>query len=154
MKSTFIFPLLPILLHIAAFAGNANIIANAHPISVSVSSDPTNITHHPHHHYHHHHQHQHQHHEPLNSTMLIGENKIECTICSYVASGLNSTIFNNPKILAKVTTEVQKICDAVPPKEQPECINAAINIAPYVLQQVGDFIAEEGCVDLGICPAN
>jgi hypothetical protein len=153
MKSTFIFPLLPILLHIAAFAGNAN----AHPISVSVSSDTTNITHHPHHHYHHHHHHhqqQQQHHETLNSTMLIGENKIECTICSYVASGLNSTIFNNPKILAKVTSEIQKMCDAVPPKEQPECINAATNIAPYVLQQVGDFIAEEGCVDLGICPAN
>lgn len=77
---------------------------------------------------------------------------IECKMCSYVVTKLNTTLFNNPKVIAFVTADIEKICNILPESVKPECNNAAINIAPIVLQQVGVFIADEGCQELGICP--
>lgn len=76
---------------------------------------------------------------------------IECKMCSYVATKLNISLFHNPKVLAIVTADIEKICNILPEGVQPECNNAAVNIAPIVLEQVGDFIADEGCQELGIC---
>jgi hypothetical protein len=77
---------------------------------------------------------------------------IDCKMCTYVATRLNTTIFNNPTILSIVTTDIEKICDFLPSSIRNDCINAAVNVAPIVLQQVGVFVADEGCIELGICP--
>ena len=77
---------------------------------------------------------------------------IDCKMCTYVATRLNTTIFNNPTILSIVTTDIEKICDFLPSSIRNDCINAAVNVAPVVLQQLGVFIADEGCIELGICP--
>jgi hypothetical protein len=77
---------------------------------------------------------------------------IDCKMCTYVATRLNTTIFNNPTILSIVTTDIEKICDFLPSSIRNDCINAAVNVAPIVLQQIGVFVADEGCIELGICP--
>lgn len=77
---------------------------------------------------------------------------IDCKMCTYVATRLNATIFNNPTVLSIVTTDIEKICDFLPASIRTDCINAAINVAPVIIQQIGVFIADEGCIELGICP--
>ena len=77
---------------------------------------------------------------------------IDCKMCTYVATRLNSTIFNNPTVISIVTTDIEKICVFLPSSVRNDCINAAINIAPVIIQQIGVFIADEGCIELGICP--
>jgi hypothetical protein len=77
---------------------------------------------------------------------------IDCKMCTYIATRLNTTIFHNPTILSIVTTDIEKICDFLPSSIRNDCINAAVNVAPIVLQQVGVFVADEGCIELGICP--
>ena len=78
--------------------------------------------------------------------------EVECKMCSYVATELNTTLFHNPKVLGIITNDIEKICTFLPTTVQNECINAAVNIAPIVLAQVGEFIADQGCQELGICP--
>jgi hypothetical protein len=75
-------------------------------------------------------------------------------MCSYVASKLNTTLFHNPKVIDFVTSDIEKICKVLPESVQIECNNAAINIAPVILQQIGIFIADEGCQELDICPGH
>lgn len=77
---------------------------------------------------------------------------IDCKMCTYVATRLNTTLFHNPTVLSIVTTDIEKICDFLPSSIRNDCINAAVNVAPIVLQQIGVFIADEGCIELGICP--
>ena len=80
--------------------------------------------------------------------------EVECKMCSYVATELNTTLFHNPKVLGIITTDIEKICTFLPTSVQTECMNAAVNIAPIVLDQVGEFIADQGCEELGICPGS
>ena len=77
---------------------------------------------------------------------------IDCKICEYVTSHLNTTLFHNPKVLSFVTTDIQKLCTVLPASLQNACNDEAVNIAPLVLEQLGAFIASEGCHDLGVCP--
>lgn len=85
-------------------------------------------------------------HHPLKS--------IECDACSYIANGVNQTLFHNPKVVAFVTTDIQKICSVLPASVQSECNDAAESVAPLILAQLGNFVADEGCQDLGICRSN
>ncbi len=77
---------------------------------------------------------------------------IDCKICDYVTYHLNTTLFNNPKVLSFVTEDIQKICTVLPASLQNDCNAEAVNIVPFVLEQIGSFIASEGCHDLGVCP--
>jgi len=88
----------------------------------------------------------------ISNTIVNGD--IECKMCSYVASKLNTTLFHNPKVIDFVTSDIEKICKVLPESVQIECNNAAINIAPVILQQIGIFIADEGCQELDICPGH
>ena len=89
---------------------------------------------------------------PIPTTSLHPNGVIDCKICEYVTSHLNATLFHNPKVLSFVTTDIQKLCTVLPESLQNECNAEAVNIAPFVLEQVGAFIASEGCHDLGVCP--
>ncbi len=86
------------------------------------------------------------------TTSLHPNGVIDCKICEYVTSHLNATLFDNPKVLSFVTTDIQKLCTVLPESLQNECNAEAVNIAPFVLEQIGAFIASEGCHDLGVCP--
>lgn len=93
--------------------------------------------------------------ENVTSVTTINENGVvECKMCSYVATELNATLFHNPKVLGVITSDIEKICTFLPTTVQNDCTNAAINIAPVILEQIGEFVANEGCIELGICPSS
>lgn len=86
-----------------------------------------------------------------NDTLVEGENALECDACMFLANGLNQTIIHNPKVVSFVTTDIEQICQVLPSSVQQLCINAAEQTVPTLLNHLGDFIATEGCSDLGIC---
>jgi len=91
-----------------------------------------------------------------NDTTIKGDLKtaqggLECDACMYLANGLNQTILHNPKVLAIVTEDLEKVCAVLPADVQALCTNAAEQTAPLLLNHLGDFIATEGCSDLGVC---
>jgi len=95
-------------------------------------------------------------HVPENATpsfehVKLEEKGLECDACMYLANGLNETIIHNPKVLAFVTEDLVKVCSVLPDSVQALCINAVEQTAPLLLNHIGDFIATEGCSDLGIC---
>lgn len=94
-------------------------------------------------------------HHPENATSVehfkSEEKGLECDACMYLANGLNQTVLHNPKVLAIVTEDLEKVCSVLPDSVQALCTNAAEQTAPLLLNHLGDFIASEGCSDLGIC---
>jgi hypothetical protein len=76
---------------------------------------------------------------------------LECAACEYLANGLNQTVLHNPKVIAFITTDIEKVCSVLPESVQAMCNNAAQSVAPMLLDHLGDFIVTEGCQDLGVC---
>lgn len=85
------------------------------------------------------------------NTIVEGQTPLECDACEFLANGLNQTVLHNPKVLSIVITEVEQICQVLPSSVQQLCLTAAEQTAPVLLNHLGDFIATEGCNDLGIC---
>lgn len=103
--------------------------ADAHPIHVSNDHENTTVA------------------IDLNTT----EGGLECDACMLLANGLNQTVLHNPKVLAIVTEDLEKVCAVLPQSVQALCTGAAEQTAPLLLNHLGDFIATEGCSDLGVC---
>ena len=78
-------------------------------------------------------------------------NPLECDACMFLANGINQTIIHNPKVVSFVTTDIEEICKVLPASVQQLCLSAAEQSVPNLLNNLGDFIAKEGCSDLGIC---
>ena len=76
---------------------------------------------------------------------------LECDACMFLANGMNQTVLHNPKVTAMVTDSLDKMCAILPPSVQALCTTAAEQTAPALLNHLGDFIATEGCMDLGVC---
>ena len=76
---------------------------------------------------------------------------LECDACMFLANGVNQTIIHNPKVVSFVTTDIEEICKVLPASVQQLCLSAAEQSVPNLLNNLGDFIAKEGCSDLGIC---
>jgi hypothetical protein len=69
----------------------------------------------------------------------------------FLANGLNEKVLHNPKVIAFVTEDLEQICAVLPQSVQALCSAAANQTAPIILGHLGDFIATEGCDDLGVC---
>lgn len=93
------------------------------------------------------------HHDTIHIVPDIKSNEkgLECDACMYLANGLNQTVLHNPKVLAIVTEDLEKVCSVLPQSVQALCTNAAEQTAPLLLNHLGDFIATDGCSDLGVC---
>ena len=91
--------------------------------------------------------------DAAHATDAVGEarNPLECNACLLLAKGVNQTVLHNPKVTALVTENLEKMCALLPPNVQPLCTTAAEQTAPFLLNHLGDLIATEGCVDLGVC---
>ena len=83
--------------------------------------------------------------------LTSAERGLECDACMYLTKGLNETILHNPKVLAIVTDDLDKVCAVLPESVQALCTSAAEQTAPLLLNHLGDFIATDGCADLGVC---
>ena len=80
-----------------------------------------------------------------------GRNPLECAACEYLANGINQTVLHNPKVIAFVTADIEKVCSVLPESVQAMCNDAAQSVAPLLLNHLGDLIVTEGCQDLGVC---
>ena len=80
-----------------------------------------------------------------------GRYPLECAACEYIANGVNQTVLHNPKVIAFVTADIEKVCSVLPESVQAMCNDAAQSVAPMLLDHLGDFIVTEGCDDLGVC---
>lgn len=87
----------------------------------------------------------------LNEVPIIMKSNLECDACMFLANGLNETVLHNPKVLAFVKNNLDQICTVLPQNVQALCLTAANQTAPIILNHLGDFIAKEGCTDLGVC---
>jgi hypothetical protein len=76
---------------------------------------------------------------------------IECDACMFLSNKINQTIIHNPKVLVLVSNDLDKICTVLPESVQALCQNAVEQTTPVLLNHLGNFIATEGCSDLGIC---
>lgn len=85
--------------------------------------------------------------QALNETV----NSLECDACTFIANKLNTTVFHNPKLLSLATTELDNICSALPASVHDACLAAVQTAVPIALDKIGDYVAEEGCVEVGIC---
>lgn len=85
--------------------------------------------------------------QALNETM----NSLECDACTFIANKLNTTVFHNPKLLSLATTELDNICSVLPASVHDACLAAVQTAVPVALDKIGDYVAEEGCVEVGIC---
>ena len=84
-------------------------------------------------------------------SVVGGRTPLECDACMFLANGLNQTIIHNPKVVSFVTADIEQICQIMPSSVQQLCLSAAEQAVPNLLNHLGDFIATEGCSDLGIC---
>jgi hypothetical protein len=82
---------------------------------------------------------------------LGGGSPLVCDACMFIANGINETVLHNPKVIAFVTEDLEQICAVLPQSVQALCSAAANQTAPIILGHLGDFIATEGCADLGVC---
>ena len=80
-----------------------------------------------------------------------GRYPLQCAACEYLANGVNQTVLHNPKVIAFVTADIEKVCSVLPESVQAMCNDAAQSVAPMLLDHLGDFIVTEGCDDLGVC---
>jgi len=84
-------------------------------------------------------------------SVVEGKNPLECDACMFLANGLNQTIIHNPKVVSFVSADIEQICQIMPSSVQQLCLSAVEQVVPNLLNHLGDFIATEGCSDLGIC---
>lgn len=84
-------------------------------------------------------------------TAVGGGSPLVCDACMFIANGINETVLHNPKVIAFVTEDLEQICAVLPQSVQALCSAAANQTAPIILGHLGDFIATEGCDDLGVC---
>ena len=83
--------------------------------------------------------------------VLPSPNNLECDACEYLAQGLNRTVFHNNHLIDLVQGEMDHICDILPTSVHDICLQAVNNTVPELVAKIGDYVAEEGCQELGIC---
>jgi hypothetical protein len=84
-----------------------------------------------------------------NSTNLQG---IECDSCQFVTHKIDDYVFHNEKVMGFVQNEFDNICNLLPDDAKNICYATVNQTLPNILASIGDFIATNGCQEIGICP--
>lgn len=77
--------------------------------------------------------------------------ELECAICQKATQFLDAEVFESPKVEQFTVDELNKVCGLLPSTFATLCEAAATQAAPAVMQKVGQFIASQGCDDIGVC---
>lgn len=91
-------------------------------------------------------------HIPENFTMSTNVQGLECDSCQFVTHKIDDYIFHNDKVLGFVQNEFDNICNLLPDDAKNICFSAVNQSLPTILGNIGDFIADKGCQEIGICP--
>ena len=85
----------------------------------------------------------------LSDTKLQG---IECDSCQFVTHKIDDYVFHNEKVMGFVGNEFDNICNLLPDDAKNICYTTVNQSLPSILGSIGDFIATNGCQEIGICP--
>jgi hypothetical protein len=88
-------------------------------------------------------------HNSVNTTNLQG---IECDSCQFVTHKINDYVFHNEKVMGFLGNEFDNICNLLPDDAKNICYATVNQTLPSILGSIGDFIATNGCQEIGICP--
>jgi hypothetical protein len=88
-------------------------------------------------------------HNSVNTTNFQG---IECDSCQFVTHKIDDYVFHNEKVMGFVQNEFDNICNLLPDDAKNICYSAVNQSLPSILGNIGDFIADKGCQEIGICP--
>lgn len=83
--------------------------------------------------------------------LAAGNNDLKCDACEFIAKGLDDKVFHNDHLVELATEELDSICNILPASVHDMCISAVNGTVPDLLAKIGDFVANEGCEELGIC---
>ena len=84
-----------------------------------------------------------------NATNLQG---IECDSCQFITHKIDDYVFHNEKVMGFIGNEFDNICNLLPDDAKNICYSAVNQSLPSILASIGDFIATNGCQEIGICP--
>ena len=84
-----------------------------------------------------------------NATNLQG---IECDSCQFVTHKIDDYVFHNEKVMGFVQNEFDNICNLLPDDAKNICFSTVNQSLPSILGSIGDYIATNGCQEIGICP--
>lgn len=87
--------------------------------------------------------------DATNATNLQG---IECESCQFVTHKIDDYVFHNEKVMGFVGNEFDNICNLLPDDAKNICYATVNQTLPSILASIGDFIATNGCQEIGICP--
>jgi hypothetical protein len=85
----------------------------------------------------------------VNTTNFQG---IECDSCQFVTHKIDDYIFHNEKVMGFLGNEFDNICNLLPDDAKNICFSTVNQTLPSILASIGDFIATNGCQEIGICP--
>lgn len=85
-----------------------------------------------------------------NATNLQG---IECESCQFVTHKIDDYVFHNEKVMGFAKDEFDNICNLLPDDAKNICFSTVNQTLPSILASIGDFIATNGCQEIGICPS-
>ena len=85
----------------------------------------------------------------VNTTNFQG---IECDSCQFVTHKIDDYVFHNEKVMGFVKDEFDNICNLLPDDAKNICFSTVNQTLPSILASIGDFIATNGCQEIGICP--
>lgn len=91
----------------------------------------------------------HDKHNITNSTNLEG---LECDSCQFITHKIDDFVFHNEKVMGFVQNEFDNICNLLPDDAKNICYSTVNQTLPNILASIGDFIATNGCEEIGICP--
>ena len=77
---------------------------------------------------------------------------IECDSCQFVTHKIDDYVFHNEKVMGFVKNEFDNICNLLPDDAKNICFSTVNQTLPSILASIGDFIATNGCQEIGICP--
>jgi hypothetical protein len=90
-------------------------------------------------------------HNPHNFSNTTNLKGIECDSCQFVTHKIDDYVFHNEKLMGFVKDEFDNICNLLPDDAKNICYLAVNQSLPSILGNIGDFIADKGCQEIGIC---
>jgi hypothetical protein len=80
------------------------------------------------------------------------EGDLECKLCTMAASYISSALENNVTE-AKLVADIAKLCTHLPGSYATLCTEAIDAAGPEIMEKLGEFLGDKGCVDLHLCTA-
>jgi len=77
---------------------------------------------------------------------------LECDSCQFITHKIDDLVFHNEKVMGFVQNEFDNICNLLPDDAKSICYTTVNQTLPSILSSIGDFIATNGCQEIGICP--